>query len=69
MNGLNPMYVGVTTAQHQEDLRRASEYRQVRDARQRTGERNVIVRFFNRLTETRSVAHDRTVECNPRVSC
>ena len=66
MNGLNPMYDTVTRHQHREDIRRAAEFRAVREARTRTGATGFIWKLYGRLAINNETGNERAVEYNPR---
>lgn len=59
MNGLNPMYDTVTRHQHEQDMRRASEFRLIRDARRRNGSIGLFAKIASRFTGS----NEATVEC------
>lgn len=68
MNGLNPMYDTVTRAQHQEDIRRAANFRAAREARQRSGAMGFMWKLYGRLSISNETGNESAVECNPRTT-
>lgn len=69
MYGVNPMYDTVTRVQHREDIRRAAEFRAVREARTRTGAAGFLWKLYGRLAINNETGNERSVEYNPRSTC
>ena len=63
---VNPMYDVVTRRLHEEDMRRAEEFRMVQEARERTVTSGVLARFFDRLIRHDKVVVERVPEGEPR---
>ncbi len=66
MYTMNTSYTIVTTAQHQEDIRRAAEFRMVRDAGSRTGARGFAARIYSRFVNGTEAAAECACERKPQ---
>ncbi len=52
-----------------EDIRRAAEFRAVREARTRTGAAGFLWKLYGRLAINNEPGNERSVEYNPRSTC
>ena len=66
MNGVNTNYSIVTQMQHAEDIRRAAEFRTIRDARLRTGAQGIVHRIFSRIHAGDERASEMACEQTPQ---
>jgi hypothetical protein len=68
MNGLNPMYDIVTNHQHEQDMRRAAEFRLIRDGRRRSGSMSLFAKFIGRMSGSDEAIVERVPEQNARAA-
>ena len=65
---VNPMYELVARHQHEPDMPRADEFRMLQEARQRSGAKGFLAKFFDRLTKHNKAVVERVPETKPRAA-
>ena len=68
MNGLNYPFQNVALERHDENLRRAAEYRLVREAQARGSSPGLIWRLFSRLALSEKTSQEVEGERTPRTA-